>query len=265
MTDDPIKLEEQRLSGVGSVDDYGAFHERHRVFPAVFEGRSHKRIIDLSAGVGVVARNIQRGYSAQLLCNDISPKCLSLLGSLGLKTVSFDLDNAGTAFPLPDGSIDAAISLATIEHLIHIDHFLEEVGRILSPGGFFYLSSPNYSGLLYLVPFVMSGRTFHDPLKPESRYEFLGHVRYLTYRTLHEYVESKGFQLDTVYLPVPEASTKYQRLRERSRLKAGAFRLAMRLMYTLLSPRWASEPVLCFRKVDAGTVGRRPRLRRVVL
>ncbi len=265
MTARPVELEEQRLSAVGSLEEYGAFHERHRVFPAVFEDRAHRRIIDLSAGVGAVARNLRRDYGAQLLCNDISPKCLSLLGSLGLKTISFDLDDVEAPFPLPDGGFDAVISLATIEHLIHIDHFLEETRRILSPGGSFYLSSPNYSGLLYLVPFVLSGRTFHDPLRPESRYEFLGHVRYLTYRTLREYVESKGFLLDTVYLPLPEASTKYRHLRERSRLEAAAFRLAMRLMYTFLSPRWASEPVLCFRKVEAGTVGKRPRIRRVVL
>ena len=181
----------------------------------------------------------------------------------GCSTVSFDLDDETKPFPLADGSFDAVVALATIEHMIHVDHFVEEIHRILADDGYFYVSAPNYSGLTYLLPFLAPGKTFHDPLSPADRYEFYAHVRYFTYRTLLEYVSSFGFSPDAVYLSVPQGSTHYRDLYERSRPKALAFRYSMKTLYTLFSPRWAAEPVLCFRK-DAGSVGNR-KPRKVVL
>lgn len=265
MRTDAIKLEETRLDGINSVEDYPDFHERHRVFPTVFENRQHKRIFDVAAGVGCAAQRISKHYPADLLCNDITPKCLGILGQLGLSTVSFNLDNE-QAFPFPDGYFDAVISLSTIEHLIHVDHFVRETHRILGKDGYLYISSPNYASLAHFRRFVLAGRTFHDPLSKSSRqrYEFYAHVRYFTYRTLLEYVSSFGFVPDTIYLPLPAGSSRYRALYARSKPKALTFRYAMWLMYNLLSPRWASEPILCFQKTSNG-VARNRKLRKVVL
>jgi SAM-dependent methyltransferase len=238
------------LQGVASLEDYPDFHERHRIFPALFEDRHHKRILDVAAGVGCAARRIQAHYPADLLCNDITPTCLTLLNQAGLPTVSFDLDAVSEPFPFPDGRFDAVISLATIEHLMHVDHFLQEIHRILSADGFLYLSSPNYAGLAYAPRYLLAGKSFHDPLSSSARtrYEFYAHIRYFTYRTLLEFVTSFGFTPDTVYLAAPGGSTRYQALYARSKVKARAFRYAMLTMYHVLSPRWASEPIICFRK-----------------
>jgi SAM-dependent methyltransferase len=246
---DAVKLEEARLNGIESIEDYSSVHERHRIFPDIFENRSHKKIIDISAGVGIVGRRIKEFYDADVLCNDISPTCLKTMERAGLRTVSFDIDDAVRPFPLPDGSFDAVVSLATIEHLVNIDHFLQETHRILNDAGRFYVSAPNYSGLLYLVPFLVSGKTFHDPMSKESRYEFYAHVRYFTYRTMVEFIGSFGFAPEAVYLALPRESSRYKSLQRKSRLKASLFRHAMRMAYWM-SPRWASEPVLCFRKND---------------
>lgn len=264
MRNDAIQLEEVRLEKVGSIQDYPDFHERHRVFPAIFEDRQHKMILDTSAGVGCAAQRIHEKYPAKLLCNDITPKCLDILEKLGLSTVSFDLDDEGHPYPFPDNYFDAVISLATIEHIFHVDHFLKEINRILSDNGYLYLTAPNYSGLVYLPRFLMQGRTFHDPLSKSSRtrYEFYAHIRYFTYRTLLEYVSSFGFIPDTVYLALPEGSTRYRALSSKSRFKALAFRYALMMMYHVLSPRWASEPILCFRKSGA-KVNRK--LRKIIL
>jgi SAM-dependent methyltransferase len=238
-------------------------HERHRIFPAVFEKRNHKRVIDLSAGVGIVARNIREGAQVELVCNELSPKCLEILNQNSFACVSFDLDEEDRPFPIEDASFDAVITLATIEHLLHIDHFIEEIRRILKPGGYLYISAPNYSGILSLIPFLISGRTFHNPLNPKSRYEFYAHLRYFTFRTLVEYISSFRFALDTVYLPLPKKSTLYQRLKSRSLWKAFLFRTAMGILYRLFSPRWASEPVLCFQKAD--TPMNKKKARKVIL
>jgi SAM-dependent methyltransferase len=258
---DSVALEEERLRGIEVVEDYHSFHERHRIFPALFEDRQHTRILDVAAGVGCAAQRIQDNYPAELVCNDASPTALSVLERMGLSTVSFDLDHEDEAFPFADGSFDAVVALATIEHMIHVDHFVEEIHRILADDGYFYVSAPNYNGLNYVVPFLFSGKAFHDPTDPTgtSRYEFYAHVRYFTYRTLLEYVGSFGFIPDAVYLAVPQGSTRYCDLHERSKVRALAYRYSMSTFYTLCSPRWAPEPVLCFKKGSPNGVSRKPR------
>lgn len=249
MAIDAVVLEEKRLEDINSIDDYRDFHERHRVFPAIFEDRQHKRILDVAAGVGCAAQRVSEQYNADLLCNDITPKCLDILQKLGLSTTSFNLDTL-EPYPFPENHFDAVISLSTIEHLINVDHFVKETYRILSDDGYFYISSPNYASLSFFRRYVLAGKTFHDPISESSRqrYEFYAHVRYFTYRTLLDFVSSFGFVPDTVYLPVPAGSTRYQALYSSSKLKALAFKYGMTLIYRLLSPRWASEPILCFRK-----------------
>lgn len=253
MRTDAIKLEETRLKGIDRISDYCSIHERHRIFPAIFENRNHRKILDVAAGVGVVGKKIRDKYKTpddelQLVCNDISSTCLKTLEETGLQTTSFDIDDEAKAFPFADEHFDAVIALATIEHVINIDHFVSEIFRILKNNGHLYLSAPNYSGLMYLLPFLWSGRTFHDPMSETSRYEFYAHVRYFTYRTLRDFVSSFGFTLEAIYVGLPKESSRYQALYSKSKLKALAFRSVMKLLSTCFSPRWMSEPVLCFQK-----------------
>ncbi len=242
-----VSLEEERLKEINNIEDYNMVHERHRIFPQVFEKRDHKKIIDLSAGVGVVGKRVLDNYPGEIICNDISPKCLSILKKNGLKTISFNLDN-GKPFPFENKSFDAVISLATIEHILNIDFFISEINRILKDDGYLYISTPNYAGLLYIVPVLITGKTFHNPLHPKSRYEFYAHIRYFTYKTMLDYISSFGFCIEKVYSPVPKESTRYLELKSKSRIKALIFKLIMSFFIKFLSPRWASEPVLCFKK-----------------
>jgi SAM-dependent methyltransferase len=263
MRHDSIEVEEHRLTGVEKIEDYRWFKERHRVFPAVFENRNHKRVIDLSAGVGCAAKRIKELYNAEIICNDIAPTCLKVLNQLGLKTVSFNIDDPETHFPFDDAYFDAVISLATIEHLLYPDHLLNETRRILAPGGFFYICAPNYAAPEYMMKLLFLGRSFHEPLgSEEEKYEFYAHVRYYTYKTLRDFVSSFGFSLDTVYIAMPAGSSRYEELYARSRFKALAYKNIMRFRHLILSARWASEPILCFRK---DLPNKKRRVRKVVL
>ncbi len=248
---DAQPLEDARLSGVRRTDDYPSFRERHRAFPTIFEDRRHRKVLDVAAGAGVAARRIRMMSSAGILCNDISHSALSILHSEGMPVISFDIDDTKANFPFADGSFDTIVSLATIEHIINLDHHLQEVYRVLEDGGYLYISSPNYASLRSLPGYLFEGRSFHNPLKEKDRYEFYAHVRFFTYTTLLEFVTSFGFRPVAVYLPLPSGSSYYRRLKDRSKGKALVFRSAMWALYKFLGPRWASEPVLCFKKTNS--------------
>lgn len=248
MRRDATTVEEGRLQGVKKIEDYPSFHERHRIFPEIFGGRNHKRILDIAAGVGCAARRIHDGYSGEIICNDITPTCLRVLKRQGLNAVSFDIDDEAAVFPFPDGYFDAVVSLATIEHILTLDHHMQEIHRVLSEHGHLYISTPNYAGLVHLPRYLLRGESFHNPLKEGDRYEFYAHVRYFTFKTLMDFVCSFGFTPLEVYLPLPESSSYYRDMQTRSPFKAWAFRSFIQLLYTFGSPRWASEPVICFQK-----------------
>jgi SAM-dependent methyltransferase len=265
MRDDAITLEDGRLKGMDAAS-YPWLHERHRIFPQILDPGRYKVILDVAAGAGVVAQRIRDGYPCRVVCNDISPEALRILAERGLETVSFDLDDPSKPYPFGDGSLDAVISLATLEHLINIDHHLAEIRRILTDDGHLYLSTPNYSGLQFVLPYLITGRSFHDPMKGGiHRYEFYAHVRYFTYRTLIELVSSLGFTAERVYVPIPRGSTRYQALEKKSPALAMAARLTMSAAYHLLSPRWAFHPVIRFAKRRNSDPVGRPRPRKVVL
>jgi len=248
MRTDAKKLEENRLSGL-TLENYPFVHERHRIFPEVFEDRGHRKIMDISAGIGVVAKLVTDRYPCDMHCNEVDETCLRELKKLNVRLTSFDLDT-GKPLPIETKTYDAIICLATIEHLINVDEFINDLNRILKDDGRLYLSTPNAAGFLSTIT-LLRGRTFNNPLDERSRYEFYAHVRYFTYRTLIEYMEHFGFIPDTVYLPLPKQSTRFQRIRNRSRLLSSLIRSACRFLY-MTSARWHQEPVVCFAKQETG-------------
>jgi len=265
MREEAQKLEDGRLEGL-ELSNYPWFHERHRIFPDIFEKGIYKKILDTAAGVGVVAKRIQDNYDCFMLCNDISEQSLKSLIKNNLATVSFDLDDPETSFPFPDETFDAIISLATLEHIINLDHHISEIWRLLKYGGHLYISTPNYTSIHFLVPFVLNGRTFHNPLKEGiPKYEFYAHVRYFTYKTLVDFISFFGFQPEKVYLPLPKSSTKFLALKERSSLIAFTIKTLIYLFYFMATPRWAFHPVLCFSKTHHQSLKKHKKPKKIIL
>ncbi len=69
------------------------------------------------------------------------------VSDLGAKYHPIDYDQADfnkDKLPFREAEFDIVFSLAVIEHLQNIDNYLNEVFRILKPGGIFYISTPNF-------------------------------------------------------------------------------------------------------------------------
>lgn len=59
---------------------------------------------------------------------------------LDIEDLNFETDS----LPIQDNSIDVVMSLAVIEHIFNPEIFLSEIYRVLKPGGFVYISTPNF-------------------------------------------------------------------------------------------------------------------------
>ena len=80
----------------------------------------------------------------------------------GVRDVRWDLEEV--PYPLPDGSFDAVIMTEVYEHLSGYPvRSLQEIRRLLRPGGRLYFTTPNAAYLLNRIRAV-SGRSIATPL-----------------------------------------------------------------------------------------------------
>jgi SAM-dependent methyltransferase len=112
------------------------------------------RVVDVGCGVGTSTYLLRRaGYEA--LGTDLSERFLP--DGPGFAVVDFE-DAGG----LPDASFDAAGALNVLEHIASPRRFLDEMIRVVAPGGHIVLASPNLTsplvGLRVLVD-LARGRT----------------------------------------------------------------------------------------------------------
>lgn len=112
---------------------------------------------------------------------------------LGKAFTEVDLDQS---LPWPDGTFDAVFSTEGIEHLENHFSFLREVCRILKPGGFLVLTTPNITALRSRVRFFGSGFFGRDsrPLNEASRHP-LHHIGLATFPELRYELHMSGFRL----------------------------------------------------------------------
>jgi SAM-dependent methyltransferase len=62
---------------------------------------------------------------------------------LGMAALQLDLNDGLPG--LPDNSYDGVVMLEVIEHIVAAEQLLREVARVLKPGGFLILSTPNFA------------------------------------------------------------------------------------------------------------------------
>jgi SAM-dependent methyltransferase len=102
--------------------------------------------------------------------------------------------------PLPfrDGSLDGVTLIEAIEHVVAAEALVDELHRVLRPGGWLVLTTPNVAHLNYRVRAV----TGHPP-KQEGY-----HVRFFTRATLEAMLSARGFtrEADASYGRVPLVS-----------------------------------------------------------
>ncbi|WP_156819623.1 methyltransferase domain-containing protein [Pseudonocardia sp. HH130630-07] len=97
------------------------------------------RVLDLGAGYGGAARQLARGLGASVHCLNLSPveneRNERLTGEQGLSGLVTVATGSFEQVPVDDGSVDVVWSQDAFLHSGHRDRVLDEIARVLTPGG----------------------------------------------------------------------------------------------------------------------------------
>jgi 2-polyprenyl-6-hydroxyphenyl methylase/3-demethylubiquinone-9 3-methyltransferase len=103
------------------------------------------RILNVGSGPFFELGELEARGARFTLC-DIDPRAISLARTLhGSALDGADVIHAGRPLPYPDGAFDAVVSMDVVEHLEDPVPWLEDVLRVLAPGGLLFLTTPNYA------------------------------------------------------------------------------------------------------------------------
>mgnify|MGYP001036215297 CR=1 FL=1 len=101
---------------------------------------------------------------------------------LGLE---FRVGAADVHIPFSDCSFDGVFTIDVLEHVFDVAKFIQEIWRVLNPGGHLFVSTP-YHGLVKNLIVVLTCFDRHfDPLGE--------HIRFFTPRTLRMVLERASF------------------------------------------------------------------------
>lgn len=110
--------------------------------------------------------------------------------------------------PVPDGSVDLVWAGEVIEHLFDTEFFLEDLRRVLAPGGRLILSTPNLAAWLNRISLLLGQQPFFTEVGVrESNFgSFLrkvsqpaGHIRNFTPSSLRHLLGQCGFSVESVH------------------------------------------------------------------
>lgn len=113
---------------------------RYSMVKSLCEG---KRILDAACGEGYGSYFLKKWGAKEVFGLDVDAdtvkKAEHLFGSPEVKYQCHTVEE----LPFPDYYFDMVVSFETIEHLDHPEKFLQEIQRVLKPGGMIVLSCPN--------------------------------------------------------------------------------------------------------------------------
>lgn len=111
---------------------------------------AHTRLVEAGCGAARLARDlVERHPTSEVVGLEVDER--QLAKNLAAPVERLQFEKAGAqAIPFPPGSFDGALMLKSLHHVPvpSMDQALAELGRVLRPAGWLYVSEPVYAGEL---------------------------------------------------------------------------------------------------------------------
>ena len=159
-------------------------------------GKRGARLLEIGSGLGHLVGQLEGHF--ETFAADVNPWALKQ--SLTVTRHTSHVTSSAEELPFADESFGVVINKHVVEHLLHPEKAITELGRVIAPGGVLILATPNLDSLLK----PLKGEKwigFQDPthisLKPPA--EWLALIRNADFSP--QLVFADGFW-DVPYIPV---------------------------------------------------------------
>ena len=160
--------------------------------------------LDIGCGDASFTLLLKQGLKAdEAFGIEISAEAVGILNGKGIKAYQLDIDEQ--TFPFTNDYFDLVYCGEIIEHLFNPDHLLDEVQRILKPGGKCIITTPNLAGWPNRLSLLLGYQPFATSVSPEHEEAGKlilkgdegqwGHIRVFTIRALKELLKIHAFKI----------------------------------------------------------------------
>lgn len=131
---------------------------------SLLEENKNAKVLDIGCGDGQVTVKYKRKIGSSITGVDGVKERLKAAKEKGVDEIVFA--NLEEKWPFKSNSFDIVISNQVIEHVLDIDLFIEEIYRILKPGGYCVVSTENLSSWHNIFALILGFQDFsHHILK----------------------------------------------------------------------------------------------------
>lgn len=166
---------------------------------ALLAAEQRGRALDVAAGSGIVSELLAaQGWEVSAV--ELSESLAEQVRARGVDDVRLHELGSGP-LPFADGTFRLVFAGEIVEHLVDTTGFLEDVRRVLAPGGVLLLTTPNLASLENRIRLLLGVY----PRWVDSELAGEGHVRAYTAPVLRRQLERIGFSVEAVtgnFVPV---------------------------------------------------------------
>lgn len=148
------------------------------------------QVLELGGGTGAFSKQMTAA-GLQVTFADLNENNVARARESGLEAVQINLSEGLPG--LPDNHYDGIVILEVIEHVVPAEKLLRDMNRVLKPGGFAILSTPNFNFILNRLRILMGG------LSHDEGY----HYRFFNPRVFSARLTKAGFYVERTHHTMP--------------------------------------------------------------